>query len=239
MLAGPTIDAGSFHLLGEVALCFGASRVGGFGGESVVAFVSSGGGGSGDFFSVGGGGSLSPNDAGKIDEEGGGGDGGLGLTVGNGGGSEGKGISSVAFGAEDFLFCAGSLVFSDFGGGSTFSGSFICRMGGKTGGIGSLLFIGGGADLSCTVSVGGGNGSGWALALLPSWSLQARTRPNRQINPPRAIHAYWVLRVSILAPLGKSIGIPLPYGRGSPSRSAARNLALRARGLPVTSSSPA
>src|SRR5262249_49731081 len=48
--------------------------------------------------------------------------------------------------------------------------------------------------------------SSWAMALLPSRSLQARTRPNRQINPPTAIHAYWVLRVSILAPLLKAGG---------------------------------
>jgi hypothetical protein len=166
-MAGTTADAGAFQL-GAIALCFGASGIVDFEGVAGAAFEAGGGGGSGDFLSVGGGGSLSPNDAGKIDEVDGGGDGGLGLTVGNGGGSEGKGISRVAFGAEDFFFCAGSLVFSDEGGGNTFSGSFICRMGGRTGGIGSLILAGGGVDLSFTGSVGGGKGSGWALALLPS-----------------------------------------------------------------------
>jgi hypothetical protein len=198
-------DPGAFQL-GGIALCFGASEMIDFDGGELTAgagFGAGGGGGSGDFFSVAGGGSFSPNDAGIIGEvDGGGGD--LGLTVGSGGGSKGKGISRVAFGSDGFCFCTVSLIFSDFGGGSTLSRSGIWRIGGKGGGVGSLVFIGGATGLSFTVSVGGGNGCGWAMARLPSRSLQARTRPNRQISPPRAIHAYWVLRVSILAPLGKS-----------------------------------
>jgi hypothetical protein len=144
---------------------------------------------------------LGPNDAGKIAvvPEGGVGRG------GNGGGSVGKVMSRGGFGAEDLSLAAGTFCFSDFGGGNTISGSFVGMKGGKADGVGSLGFAG--ADtcfVPLSTRVGNGNGSGWALALLPSRSLQARTRPNRQIIPPRAIHAYWVLRVRILAPLGSS-----------------------------------
>jgi hypothetical protein len=106
------------------ALCFGASVIVGFGGgKEAVVFVAGEGGGSGGFLSIAGGGSLSPNDAGKIGEVDDWGGGVLGLSIaGSGGGSEGKGISSLAFGSGLFmlLFCAGSLVVSDFEAGSVF-----------------------------------------------------------------------------------------------------------------------
>src|SRR5262249_36221424 len=48
---------------------------------------------------------------------------------------------------------------------------------------------------------GGAGGAPRRTAALPSRSLQARTTRNRPISPPMTIHPYWVLRVTILAPL--------------------------------------
>src|SRR5579875_275368 len=98
------------------------------------------------------------------------------------------------------------MLCSDFFGGGSNSGSFVftCKTGGK-------VKIDGEGALGLVMGVGNGSvGSSWAIARLPSRSLQARTRPSRQINPPTAIHANWVLRVSILAPFGKSSGTPAP-----------------------------
>jgi hypothetical protein len=85
------------------------------------------------------------------------------------------------------------LVFSVFFGGGSLSPSFVGRVGGKVKMDGDGSFF---VDIA-------GSSSGWALARLPSRSLQARIRLNRQINPPRDIHAYWVLCIGILAPLFK------------------------------------
>jgi hypothetical protein len=98
----------------------------------------------------GGVGVFGPNDAGKIGEEvvtgGGSATGSLATPVVSDGGSEGMGISSVAFGSDGFSFPARSLACSVICGGGNNSGSFVGKVGGKVkmDGDGSFFTEGGG-----------------------------------------------------------------------------------------------